>query len=44
MEGLKPPHTGRRTDMAELDMSWETEETIVRPNETEERDFSDFEI
>lgn len=30
--------------MAELDMSWETEGTTVRPDETEERDFSDFEI
>ena len=30
--------------MAELDMSWETEGTIVCPDEMEERDFSDFEI
>ena len=30
--------------MAELDMSWETKEARVMPEETEERDFSDFEI
>ena len=30
--------------MAELDMSWETEEVTVVPDEMEERDFSDFEI
>ena len=35
---------GRGTDMAELDMRWETEGTIVRPDDMKERNFSDFEI
>lgn len=30
--------------MYEIDMSWETEEATVVPDEMEERDFSDFEI
>lgn len=30
--------------MAEIDMSWTTEERTVEPRETEARDFSDFDI
>ena len=30
--------------MAELDMSWETKGTTVRPDDMKEQDFSDFEI
>lgn len=36
--------TRKEGNMAELDMSWETKEMTVIPTETEEQDFSDFEI
>ena len=37
-------HKERSTDMAELDMSWVTEEQVVPDDYKETRDFEHFEI